>query len=125
MRHQKSGRKLNRNSSHRKAMFQNMAVSLLRHGLIKTTLPKAKSLRSVVEPLITLAKVDSHANRRLAYNRLRDREVVGKLFDEIGPSNITRPGGYVRVLKCGFRAGDNAPVAIVELVERQAAAAAE
>lgn len=120
MRHQKSGRKLNRTSSHRKAMFQNMAVSLMKHGLIKTTLPKAKSLRSVVEPLITLAKEDSHANRRLAYNRLRDRDVVTKLFTEIGPKNSARPGGYLRVLKCGFRAGDNAPLAIVELVEREA-----
>lgn len=118
MRHQKSGRKLNRTSSHRKAMFQNMAVSILRHGLIKTTLPKAKDLRRVVEPLITLAKVDSHANRRLAYNRLRDREIVTKLFSEIGPNNSKRPGGYLRVLKCGFRAGDNAPMAIVELVDR-------
>ncbi|MGD9591010.1 MAG: 50S ribosomal protein L17 [Candidatus Berkiella sp.] len=121
MRHQKSGRKLNRTSSHRKAMFQNMAVSLMKHGLIKTTLPKAKSLRSVVEPLITLSKVDSLANRRLAYNRLRDREVVTKLFNEIGPRNSKRPGGYCRVLKCGFRAGDNAPLAIIELVEREIA----
>jgi large subunit ribosomal protein L17 len=101
-------------------MFQNMAVSLLRHGLIKTTLPKAKSLRSVIEPLITLAKVDSHAHRRLAYNRLRDREIVGKLFNEIGPNHITRPGGYTRVLKCGFREGDNAPMAIIELVDKAA-----
>lgn len=123
MRHQNSGRKFNRTSSHRKAMFQNMAVSLMKHGLIKTTLPKAKSLRSVVEPLITLAKRDSHANRRLAYNRLRDREIVGKLFNEIGPSNLSRPGGYLRVLKCGYRAGDNAPMAIVELVERPVASA--
>lgn len=121
MRHRKSGRKLNRTSSHRKAMFQNMAVSLMRHEIIKTTLPKAKSLRGVVEPLITLAKEDSHANRRLAYNRLRDREIVTKLFGDLGPRNATRPGGYVRVLKCGFREGDNAPMAIVELVERQAA----
>jgi large subunit ribosomal protein L17 len=122
MRHQKSGRKLNRTSSHRKAMFQNMAVSLMRHELIKTTLPKAKSLRSVIEPLITLAKVDNLSNRRLAFNRLRDREIVGKLFNELGPRNIKRPGGYVRVLKCGFRNGDNAPMAIVELVERSTAA---
>ena len=120
MRHQKSGRKLNRTSSHRKAMFQNMAVSLMKHELIKTTLPKAKSLRGVVEPLITLAKKDSHANRRLAYNRLRDREIVTKLFNVLGPRNANRPGGYLRVLKCGFRPGDNAPMAIVELVEKQA-----
>jgi large subunit ribosomal protein L17 len=124
MRHQKSGRKLNRTSSHRKAMFQNMAVSMFRHELIKTTLPKAKSLRGVVERLITLAKVDTPANRRLAFNRLRDREIVTKLFTDIGPRNIQRPGGYLRVLKCGFRAGDNAPMAYVELVERQASAAA-
>ncbi len=123
MRHQKSGRKLNRTSSHRKAMFQNMAVSLMKHELIKTTLPKAKSLRGVVERLITLAKVDTHANRRLAYNRLRDREIVAKLFGELGPRNLNRPGGYLRVLKCGFRPGDNAPMAIVELVERVQAAA--
>lgn len=118
MRHQKSGRKLNRNSSHRKAMFQNMVVSLLRHGMIKTTLPKAKSLRVFAEPMITLGKTDSLANRRLAYNRLRDREIVTKLFTEIGPRNANRPGGYLRILKCGFRAGDNAPMAIVEIVDR-------
>lgn len=118
MRHQKSGRKLNRNSSHRKAMFQNMVVSLLRHGVIKTTLPKAKSLRTIAEPMITLGKIDSLANRRLAYNRLRDREIVTKLFTEIGPRNANRPGGYLRILKCGFRAGDNAPVAIVEIIDR-------
>ncbi len=123
MRHRKSGRQLNRNSSHRKAMFQNMAVSIMRHELIKTTLPKAKSLRSVVEPLITLGKTDSLANRRLAFNRLRDREIVTKLFNEIGPRNASRPGGYLRIIKCGFRAGDNAPMAYVELVERQQAAA--
>lgn len=122
MRHQKSGRKLNRTSSHRQAMFRNMAVSLMRHELIKTTLPKAKSLRTVVEKLITLAKVDNLANRRLAFNRLRDRDIVGKLFNELGPRNIKRPGGYTRVLKSGFRAGDNAPMAIVELVERKEAA---
>lgn len=121
MRHQKSGRKFNRTSSHRKAMFQNMAVSILRHEMIKTTLPKAKSLRGVVEPLITLAKKDSLANRRLAYNRLRDREIVSKLFNVLGPRNLNRPGGYLRVLKCGFREGDNAPMAIVELVDREAA----
>jgi len=123
MRHRKSGRQLNRNSSHRKAMFQNMAVSIMRHELIKTTLPKAKSLRSVVEPLITLGKIDSLANRRLAFNRLRDREIVTKLFTEIGPRNASRPGGYLRIIKCGFRAGDNAPMAYVELVERQQAVA--
>ena len=122
MRHQKSGRKLNRNSSHRKAMFQNMVVSLLRHEVIKTTLPKAKSLRVFAEPMITLGKTDSLANRRLAYNRLRDREMVTKLFTEIGPRNASRPGGYLRILKCGFRAGDNAPMAIVEMVERTSAA---
>lgn len=121
MRHQKSGRKLNRTSSHRQAMFRNMAVSLMRHELIKTTLPKAKSLRTVVEKLITLAKVDNLSNRRLAFDRLRDREIVGKLFNDLGPRNIKRPGGYTRVLKSGFRAGDNAPMAIVELVEREAA----
>jgi len=125
MRHQKSGRKLNRTSSHRKAMFQNMAVSMIMHGLIKTTLPKAKSLRGVVEPLITLAKKDSLANRRLAFNRLRDRAAVTKLFNEVGPNHAQRPGGYLRVLKCGFRAGDNAPMAIVELVDRAQAAASE
>jgi len=125
MRHRKAGRKFNRTSTHRKAMFQNMAASLLRHGIIKTTLPKAKSLRSVVEPLITRAKSDSVANRRLAFNRLRDREVVTKLFNEIGPQNIERQGGYTRVLKAGFRAGDNAPMAIIELVERQIEAQAE
>lgn len=119
MRHRKAGRKLNRNSSHRKAMFKNMASSLFEHEVIKTTLPKAKSLRSVVEPLITLAKEDSVANRRLAFNRLRNRKMVTKLFDEIGPKNKERPGGYLRILKCGFRAGDCAPMAIVELVERE------
>lgn len=122
MRHQKSGRKLNRTSSHRKAMWQNMVVSLLRHEVIKTTLPKAKSLRTFAEPIITLGKSDSLANRRLAFNRLRDREIVTKLFNDVGPRNATRPGGYLRILKCGYRAGDNAPMAIVELVERQAAA---
>jgi|SRR5579872_2040770 len=120
MRHQKSGRKFNRNSSHRKAMFQNMAISLMRHESIRTTLPKAKSLRGVVERLITLGKVDSLANRRLAYSRLRDRETVTKLFGDIGPRCIKRPGGYLRILKCGFRPGDNAPMAIIELVDRAA-----
>lgn len=119
MRHRKSGRQLGRNSSHRKAMFSNMAASLLKHEAIKTTLPKAKSLRSVVEPLITLGKNDSIANRRLAFSRLRDKDVVGKLFKEIGPRNASRPGGYLRILKCGFRPGDNAPMAFVELVERE------
>ncbi len=118
MRHRHSGRQLNRNSSHRKAMFRNMTSSLVKHELIKTTLPKAKELRSYAEPIITLAKEDSVANRRLAFNRLRDKEVVGKLFSEIGPRYQSRPGGYLRILKCGFRAGDNAPMAYVELVDR-------
>ena len=120
MRHRQSGRQLNRNSSHRKAMFRNMAASLLDHEMIKTTLPKAKELRRVAEPLITLAKKDSVANRRLAFNRLRDRDVVTKLFNELGPRYEARPGGYLRILKCGFRRGDNAPMAIVELVDRPA-----
>ncbi len=118
MRHRNKGKQLNRNSSHRKAMFKNMAVSMMRHELIKTTLAKAKELRRVVEPLITLAKKDSVANRRLAFARLRDREVVTKLFNELGPRYRERPGGYLRVLKCGFRVGDKAPMAIVELVDR-------
>tara|TARA_R110002072_G_scaffold100183_2_gene220532 strand:+ start:10878 stop:11261 length:384 start_codon:yes stop_codon:yes gene_type:complete len=118
MRHRKSGRKLNRNSSHRKAMFKNMAVSLLEHELIKTTLPKAKELRKVAEPLITLAKSDSVANRRLAFARTRDNAVVAKLFNELGPRYQDRPGGYIRILKCGFRSGDAAPMAYVELVDR-------
>ncbi|CUS48568.1 MAG: LSU ribosomal protein L17 RplQ [Idiomarinaceae bacterium HL-53] len=118
MRHRKSGRQLNRNSSHRKAMFSNMASSLVRHEVIKTTLPKAKELRRVIEPLITLAKQDSVANRRLAFARTRDKEVVGKLFNELGPRYSERPGGYTRILKCGFRTGDNAPMAFVELVDR-------
>ncbi len=120
MRHRKSGRKLNRNSSHRKAMFQNMTNSLVEHELIKTTLPKAKELRRVAEPLITLAKNDSVANRRLAFDRLRSKEAVGKLFSELGPRYEGRPGGYLRILKCGFRAGDKAPMAYVELVDRPA-----
>jgi large subunit ribosomal protein L17 len=120
MRHRNSGRKLNRNSSHRKAMFKNMAASLMEHEVILTTLPKAKELRGVVEPLITLAKVDNVANRRLAYSRLDDRAAVTKLFAEIGPRSVTRPGGYVRILKNGYRAGDKAPMAIVELVDRKA-----
>jgi large subunit ribosomal protein L17 len=118
MRHQKSGRKLNRTSSHRGAMFKNMASSLIKHELIRTTLPKAKELRRVAEPLITLGKVDGVANRRLAFSRLRDKEAVGKLFVELGPRYKERPGGYLRILKCGFRAGDNAPMAYVELVGR-------
>jgi len=118
MRHRHAGRQLNRTSSHRKAMFKNMAVSLMRHELIKTTLPKAKELRRVAEPLITLAKEDSVANRRLAFARLRDREIVTKLFNELGPRYKKRPGGYLRILKYGFRVGDKAPMAIVELVDR-------
>ena len=118
MRHRKSGRKLNRNSSHRKAMFRNMSASLFEHEMIRTTLAKAKELRRKAEPLITLAKEDSVANRRLAFARLRDRDVVTKLFNELGPRYKARPGGYLRVLKCGFRSGDNAPMAIVELVDR-------
>ncbi|PID41464.1 MAG: 50S ribosomal protein L17 [Proteobacteria bacterium] len=118
MRHRKSGRKFNRNSSHRKAMFKNMTSSLVEHELIKTTLPKAKELRRVAEPLITLAKKDSVANRRLAFARLRNRDTVTKLFNELGPRYESRPGGYIRILKCGVRAGDNAPMAYVELVDR-------
>ena len=118
MRHRQSGRKLNRNSSHRKAMFSNMAASLLNHEVIKTTLPKAKELRRVAEPLITMAKVDSVHKRRLAFSRLRDRDVVTKLFNELGPRYKDRPGGYLRILKMGFRTGDKAPMALVELVDR-------
>lgn len=118
MRHRKSGRQLNRNSSHRQAMFRNMASALISHEIIKTTLPKAKELRRVVEPLITLAKVDSVANRRLAFARIRNIETVAKLFNELGPRFVNRAGGYTRILKCGFRAGDNAPMAYIELVER-------
>lgn len=118
MRHRYSGRKFSRTSAHRKAMFQNMCVSLVEHELIKTTLTKAKELRSHAEPLITLAKEDSVANRRLAFSRLRDKSAVGKLFTEIGPRYQERPGGYIRILKCGPRAGDNAPMAYVELVGR-------
>ncbi len=118
MRHRESGRKLNRNSSHRKAMFKNMAASLVHHEIIKTTLPKAKELRRVAEPLITLAKTDNVARRRQAFARLRDREAVTKLFSELGPRYQSRPGGYLRILKCGYRAGDNAPMALVELVDR-------
>jgi large subunit ribosomal protein L17 len=118
MRHLKSGRKLNRDSAHRKAMFRNMASSLFANEIIKTTVPKAKELRRVAEPLITLAKEDSVAHRRLAFDRLRDREVVTKLFNELGPRYAERPGGYLRILKCGFRPGDSAPMAYVELVDR-------
>jgi len=118
MRHLHSGRKLNRTSPHRRAMFRNMTASLVEHELIRTTLPKAKELRRVAEPLITLAKRDSVANRRLAFARLRDKAAVGKLFSELGPRYEGRPGGYLRILKCGFRAGDKAPMAYVELVDR-------
>jgi large subunit ribosomal protein L17 len=118
MRHRQSGRQLNRNSSHRKAMFRNMTSSLVEHELIKTTVPKAKELRRVAEPLITLAKKDSVANRRLAFDRLRDKAAVGKLFTELGPRYQERPGGYIRILKCGYRTGDKAPMAYVELVDR-------
>ncbi|MCB1662790.1 MAG: 50S ribosomal protein L17 [Pseudomonadales bacterium] len=118
MRHRKSGRQLNRNSSHRQAMFKNMTASLVEHEIIKTTLPKAKELRRIAEPLITLAKQDSVANRRLAFDRLRNKETVGKLFGELGPRYTERPGGYTRILKCGFRSGDNAPMAYIELVGR-------
>lgn len=121
MRHRKSGRHLNRTSSHRQAMFKNMCVSLVEHEVIKTTLPKAKELRRHIEPLITLSKQDSVANRRLAFSRTRSKEAVGKLFNELGPRYANRPGGYVRVLKCGFRTGDNAPMAYVELVDRPVA----
>ncbi len=120
MRHRKSGRQLNRNSSHRQAMFRNMAVSLMQHEVIKTTLPKAKELRRVAEPLITMAKSDSLSKRRLAFSRLRDRAIVTKLFNELGPRYKARPGGYLRILKCGFRSGDKAPMAIVELMDRPA-----
>ncbi len=118
MRHRLSGRQLGRDSSHRKAMFRNMSASLIEHELIKTTLPKAKELRRVLEPLITLAKSDSVANRRLAFARLQSKSAVGKLFSNLGPRYQERPGGYVRILKCGFRAGDKAPMAYVELVDR-------
>jgi large subunit ribosomal protein L17 len=125
MRHRKSGRHFNRTSAHRQAMFKNMAVSLFEHEIIKTTLPKAKELRRVAEPLITLAKVDSVANRRLAFARTRSKEVVGKLFTDLGPRYQARPGGYIRILKCGFRAGDNAPMSYVDLVDRPVADAAD
>lgn len=125
MRHRKSGRKLNRNSSHRKALFKNMTVSLLRHEEIRTTLPKAKELRRFAEPMITLGKTPSVANRRLAFSRLRDREMVSKLFDDIGVHFKDRPGGYLRILKCGYRPGDKAPMAIVQLVDREKPEAGE
>lgn len=118
MRHRHSGRQLNRNSSHRKAMFRNMTISLVEHELIKTTLPKAKELRGYAEPLITLSKNDSVANRRLAFDRVRDKAAVGKLFSELGPRYKARPGGYIRIMKCGYRTGDKAPMAYVELVDR-------
>jgi len=118
MRHMKSGRKLNRTSAHRKVMFQNMSNSLFQNEIIKTTVPRAKELRRVAEPLITLAKEDSVAHRRLAFNRLRDRAAVTKLFNELGPRYASRPGGYLRILKCGYRSGDSAPMAYVELVDR-------
>ena len=124
MRHRKAGRKLNRTSSHRKAMLRNMAASLFTHEVIRTTLPKAKELRRVAEPLITLSKQDSVAHRRLAFDRLRDRGVVTKLFNELGPRFQARPGGYLRILKCGFRVGDNAPLAYVDLLVRPRAPAA-
>ena len=118
MRHRKSGRKFSRTSAHREAMFVNMAASLFKHELIRTTLPKAKELRRVAEPLITIGKVDGVANRRLAMSRLRDKEAVGKLFVDLGPRYKERPGGYLRIMKCGFRLGDNAPMAYVELIDR-------
>jgi len=123
MRHQNAGRHLGRTSSHRKAMFRNMAASLIHHEVIRTTLPKAKELRREAEPLITLAKSDSVANRRLAFSRLRDRDAVTKLFNLLGPRFLKRPGGYLRILKCGYRPGDNAPMAIVELLDRPESAA--
>ena len=124
MRHRKAGRHLNRTSSHREAMFRNMSASLFRHELIKTTLPKAKELRRIAEPLITLAKTDSVHTRRLAFARLRDKEIIGKLFVELGPRYQDRPGGYLRILKCGYRASDAAPMAYVELVDRPITSAA-
>ena len=125
MRHRKTGRQLNRNSSHRKAMFQNMTVSLLNHEIIQTTLPKAKELRRFTEPLITMARNDSVHKRRVAFSRLRDRDTVTKLFNELGPRYKDRPGGYTRILKSGYRAGDNAPLAYIELVDRTEPEAAE
>ncbi|MFZ5698269.1 MAG: 50S ribosomal protein L17 [Pseudomonadota bacterium] len=125
MRHRKIGRQLNRKAAHRTALFRNLAIALIEHEAIRTTLPKAKEMRRVVEPLITLAKNDTVANRRVAFARTRSKETVAKLFDEIGPRYKARPGGYMRVLKAGFRAGDNAPMAYVELVDRVTAAVAE
>jgi len=125
MRHRKSGRQLNRNSSHRKAMFSNMANSLFQHEIIRTTLPKAKELRRVAEPLITMAKEDSVAKRRLAFSRLRDDAAVGKLFNELGPRYKERAGGYTRIMKCGYRPGDAAPMAYIELVDRPESGSAE
>jgi large subunit ribosomal protein L17 len=125
MRHQKSGRKFNMDSSQRDALFRSLSVALIENEAIKTTLPRAKELRRVAEPLITLAKVDSVANRRLAFSRTRDKAAVGKLFTELGPRYQARPGGYIRILKCGFRAGDKAPMAYVELVDRPAAVVSE
>jgi large subunit ribosomal protein L17 len=125
MRHRKAGKQLNRNSSHRKAMYRNMACSLFEHELIKTTLPKAKELRRVAEPLITMAKEDNVAKRRVAFARLRDQAAVGKLFAELGPRYKARPGGYLRILKCGYRPGDKAPMAYVELVDRPASDVSE
>lgn len=125
MRHRKSGRHLNRDSAHRKAMLKNLAISLFEHELIRTTLPKAKELRRVAEPLITLSKVDTVANRRLAFDRTRSKEAVGKLFTDLGPRYTERPGGYIRIIKCGNRPGDNAPMAYVELVDRPEAEASE
>lgn len=120
MRHRKSGRQLSRNASHRKAMLQNMACSIIEHELIKTTVAKAKEVRRVVEPLITLGRVDTVANRRLAFSRLRSDSAVNKLFTDLGPRNASRPGGYIRILKAGFRAGDSAPMAIIQVVEEKA-----
>ncbi len=125
MRHRKSGRQLSRNSSHRKAMFSNMANSLFQHEIIRTTLPKAKELRRVAEPLITMAKEDSVAKRRLAFSRLRDDAAVGKLFNELGPRYKERAGGYTRIMKCGYRPGDAAPMAYIELVDRPESSSAE
>jgi large subunit ribosomal protein L17 len=125
MHHHKAGRQLGRNSSHRKAMYRNMAASLLRHETIRTTLPKAKELRRVVEPLITLAKEDGVARRRMAFDRLRDKEAVGKLFNELGPRFKARPGGYLRILKTGQRPGDAAPMALVQLVDQPESASAK
>ena len=125
MRHRKSGRQLGRNSTHRKAMFKNLTASLIEHEVIRTTLPKAKELRRHAEPLITMAKEDNASKRRLAFSRLRSDQAVGKLFNELGPRYKARPGGYLRILKCGYRPGDKAPMAIVELVDRPEAAAAE